>query len=184
MVDVGGDEVRDVGVDGDGGVEAGDVAAGGFGLGECEECVLLVEEDLALEVGGLDEVAVDKGEGADSGAGEERGGGGSGGSDADDGDVSGGEVLLAGGADAGEEDLARVPGFIGEGYGSSVRANREVFWGAGSWIRGLGHGGVRCGKGGRSSVVYGKAIRSVERQTRWPFWHPKKIRERPGLETD
>ena len=35
-------------------------------------------------------------------------GGGSGGSAADDGDVGGGEALLAGGADAGEEDLARV----------------------------------------------------------------------------
>ena len=50
-VDVGGDEVGDVGVDGDGGVEEGDLAAGGFGLGEGLEGVVFVEEDLALEVG-------------------------------------------------------------------------------------------------------------------------------------
>ena len=71
LVDIAGDEVDDVGEDGDGGVETGDVAPGSFGFGESEESVLLVEEDLALEVGGLDEVAVDEGEGPDAGAGEE-----------------------------------------------------------------------------------------------------------------
>lgn len=90
FVDVGGDEVGDVRVDGDVGVEEGDLASGGFGLGEGVAGVGFVEEDLALEVGWLDEVAVDEGEGADTGAGEEGGGGGSGGSDADDGDVGGG----------------------------------------------------------------------------------------------
>ena len=89
FVNVGGDEVCDAGVDGDGGVEEGDLAAGGFGLGEGFAGVGLVEEDLALEVRGFDEVAVDEGEGADAGAGEERGGGGSRGSDADDGDMGG-----------------------------------------------------------------------------------------------
>ena len=114
FVDVGGDEVGDVGVDGDGGVEEGDLAAGGFGFGEGVAGVGFVEEDLALEVGGFDEVAVDEGEGADAGAGEERGGGGSRGSDADDGDVSGARQLLAGGADAGEEDLAGVAVVFGD----------------------------------------------------------------------
>lgn len=90
LVDVGGDQVCDVGVDGDARVEEGDLAAGGFCFGEGVAGVCLVEEDLALEVGGLDEVAVDEGEGADAGAGEKGGGGGSGGSDADDGDVGGG----------------------------------------------------------------------------------------------
>ncbi len=108
FVDVGGDEVGDVGMDGDGGVEEGDLAAGGFGLGEGLEGVGLVEEDLALEVGGFDEVAVDEGEGADTGAGEQRGCGGSGGSATDDGDVGCGEHLLSGGADSGEEDLTGV----------------------------------------------------------------------------
>jgi len=108
FVDVGGDEVGDVGMDDDGGVEERDLAACGFGFGEGFAGVCFVEEDLALEVGGLDEVAVDEGESADAGAGEEGCGCGSGGSDADDGDVGGCEQLLAGGTDAGEENLAGV----------------------------------------------------------------------------
>jgi len=123
LVDVGGDEVCDVGVDGDGGVEEGDFAASGFGFGEGVAGVGLVEEDLALEVGGFDEVAVDEGEGADAGAGEEGGGGGSGGSYADDGDVGGAKQLLTGGADAGEEDLTGVAVLICYGIGD----------GSGSW---------------------------------------------------
>ncbi len=71
LVDVGGDEVVDVGLDGDGGVEEGDLAAGGFGFGEGVAGVGFVEENLALEVGGLDEVTVNEGEGADAGASEE-----------------------------------------------------------------------------------------------------------------
>jgi hypothetical protein len=106
--DVGWDEVGDVGGDADGAVDAGEVEAGGFGFGEVGVGVGLVEEDLALEVGGLDEVAVDEGEVADAGAGEQAGGGGSGGPDADDGDVGVGEEVLAALADAGEEDLAGV----------------------------------------------------------------------------
>ena len=104
-------------MDGDAGVEPGDVAAGGFGLGQAFAGVGLVEEDLALQVGGLDEVAVDEGEGADAGAGEQRGGGRAHGAAADDGDVSLGEALLAGGADAGKEDLAGVAVGVGDGAG-------------------------------------------------------------------
>ena len=63
----------------------------GLGFGKAFAGIGFVEENLALEIGGFDEVAVDEGEGADAGTGEERGGGGSGGSDADDGDVGGGE---------------------------------------------------------------------------------------------
>jgi hypothetical protein len=117
LVDVGWDEVCDVRVDRDGGVEEGDLAAGCFGLGERFASVGLVEEDLALEVGGLDEVAVDEGEGADAGAGEERGGCSPGGSDSDDGDVGGGEELLAGRGDSGKEDLTGVAVVIGNGRG-------------------------------------------------------------------
>ena len=112
-MDVGGDEVGDVGVDGDGGVEESDLAAGGFGFGEGFAGVGLVEEDLTLEVGGFDEVAVDEGEGADAGAGEEGGGGGSGGSDADDGDVGGG------GGDAGRRLRCR-------GRGSDGSSGRDL----------------------------------------------------------
>jgi len=114
-MDVGGDEIGDVGVDCDVGVEEGDLAAGGFGFGKGVAGVGLVEEDLTLEVGGFYKVAVDEGEGAYTGAGEERGGGCAGGSYADDGDVGVGEELLAGGADAGEEDLAGVTVSIRDG---------------------------------------------------------------------
>jgi hypothetical protein len=66
---VGWDEVGDVGVDVDGGVDAGEVEACGFGFGERGAGIVFVEEHLALEVGGLYEVAVDEGEAADAGAG-------------------------------------------------------------------------------------------------------------------
>jgi hypothetical protein len=89
----------------------------GLGLGERVAGVGLVEQDLALEVGGFDEVAVDEGEGADAGAGEERGGGGSGGSYADDGDVGGAQQMLAFGSDAGEEYLPGVAVVVGDGVG-------------------------------------------------------------------
>ena len=114
-VDVGGDEVGDVGVDGDAGVESGDVAAGGFGFGESFAGVGLVEEDLALEIGGLDKVAVDEGERANAGAGEEAGGGGAGGAYSDNRNMGAKETLLAGGADGGEEDLAGVALGVGDG---------------------------------------------------------------------
>jgi len=115
LVDVCGDEVGDVGVDSDVGVEEGDLAASGFGLGKGFACVCLVEEDLTLEVGGLDEVAINEGEGTDAGAGQEGGSGGSSGPDANDGDVGGGEELLAGGSDAWEENLPGVAFLAGDG---------------------------------------------------------------------
>ena len=104
-------------MDGDGGVEEGDFATGGFGFGARVEGVVFVEEDLALKVGGLDEVAIDEGEGSDACAGEEGSGCGAGGSDADDGDMSRGEELLAGGGDAGEEDLTGIAVVLGNGRG-------------------------------------------------------------------
>jgi hypothetical protein len=130
LVDVGGHEVGDLRVDLDGGVEESDFASGGFGFREGFAGVGLVEEDLALEVRGLDEVAVDEGEGSDTGAGEEGGGGGSGGSDSDDGYVRGGEELLAGGSYPGKEDLAGVAVLIGD----EARGGRGVDLGAGGWL--------------------------------------------------
>jgi len=121
---VGRDEVGDVGVDVDAGVDAGEVEAGGFGFGEGSAGVVFVEEHLALEVGGLYEVAVDEGEAAYAGTGQEAGGGGSGGSDSDDGDVGAGEELLAGGADGGEEDLAGVAVGVGDGDWDGVGDGR------------------------------------------------------------
>ncbi len=102
------------------------MAACGLGLGEGVACVGFVEEGLALEVGGLDEVAVDEGERADTGAREQRCGGRSHGPAADDGDVRGGETLLAEGADAGEEDLAGVTVGVGDGRRLSLG---RVVWG-------------------------------------------------------
>ena len=114
-MDVGGDEVGNVGVHGDRGVEEGDLAARGFSFREGFAGIGFIEEDLSLEVGGFDEVSVDESESADAGAGEERGCRGSGGSDAYDGNVGGGEKGLAGFADAGEEDLTGVAVVVGDG---------------------------------------------------------------------
>lgn len=170
------DEVGDVGVDVDGGVDAGEVEAGGFGFGEGGAGVGFVEEHLALEVGGLDEVAVDEGEAADAGAGEEAGGGGPGGSDADDGDVGAGEKLLAGGADGGEEDLAGIAVLIGDGRGGwvcvgggGVGGGRRRHRGSiGRW-RGIWRGSGKRGANqlGVDCICKMKAVR--ERGTPW-FW--------------
>ena len=130
---VGGDEVGDVRVDVDGGVDAGEVAAGGFGLGEGGAGVVFVEEHLALEVGGLDEVAVNEGESPDAGAGQQAGRGGSGGADAYDGDVGPSKKLLAGFADGGEEDLAGVAVGIRDGIGDGIDDGSFA-----GWVRGEG----------------------------------------------
>ena len=85
--DVGGNKVGDLGVDLDAVVEAGDVPPGGLGFGQGGEGVFFVEQHLALQIGGLDEVTIDQGESADASAGEEAGGGGSGCSNSNDGCV-------------------------------------------------------------------------------------------------
>ncbi len=111
-------------MDGDAGVELGDVAAGCLGLGQRFQGVGLVKEDLALEVGGLDEVAVDEGEGTNTGAGKQRCGGCAHGPAADDGDMGGGQPLLALLANAGEEDLAGIAVGVGDGQGFRRRSLR------------------------------------------------------------
>lgn len=143
---VGWDEVGDVGGDADAGVDAGEMAAGGFGFGESGAGVVFVEEHLALEVGGLDEVAVYQGKPADASAGKEAGRGCAGGSYADDGDVGAGEELLAGFADAGEEDLAGVAVLIGDGSGDWVGDGSGDWIGDGSGISCVGGRGVVGGK--------------------------------------
>ncbi len=164
FVDVGGDEVGDVGVDGDGGVEEGDFAAGGFGFGEGFAGVGFVEEDLALEVGGFDEVAVDEGESSDAGAGEEGCGCGSGGSYADDGDVGGGEELLAGGADAREEDLAGVAVVIWDARGIGLVAEERRLEGpdpsasSGLAVGLPAFGGMTEGESGWSDMMKGVPV--------------------------
>lgn len=117
-----GDEIGGVRGDVNAGVDAREVEARGFGLRQGSASVVFVEEHLALEVGGLDEIAVDEGEMADAGAGEQAGGGGTGGTDADDNGVGVAEAFLAGLADAGKEDLAGVTVGVGDGG-----------WGCGGW---------------------------------------------------
>ncbi len=101
-------EVGDVGFDFDFGVEGANLAGGSDGLGQRLGGVGLVEEHLALQVAGLDVVAVDDAQVADSGAREQGSEGRAGGSAADDGDAGGGQALLAVGSDGWKEDLAGV----------------------------------------------------------------------------
>ena len=69
---------------------------------------------------------------------------------ADDGDVGGGEELLAGGADAGEEDLAGVAVVIGDAGGSGgwLRRRWQVRWraraGVGLGVRWDAEGELGC----------------------------------------
>ena len=104
-----GDEVGGVRLDHDFRVEAADLAGGGDGLGQRLGGVGLVEEHLPLQIAGLDVVAIDDAQVADSGARQQRSEGRAGGSAADDGDAGGGQLLLAFGSDGLEEDLAGVP---------------------------------------------------------------------------
>ena len=105
---VGRGQIGDVGCDSGFGVDLGEAAAGSFGLGQGFSGVLFGEEHLTLEVGGLDEVAVDDGEVADAGPREQTGGSGSGGSAADEGNVSGGELLLASDTDGRKKTLPGI----------------------------------------------------------------------------
>jgi hypothetical protein len=119
-------------VDGDGGVEERDLAPCGFGLGQGVARVGLVEEDLALEVRGLDEVAVDQGKGADAGAREQRSGGGAGGATTDQRDVRLGEPPLARFADAGKELIVALARADSSGVLSASCAGRASR--VGDWV--------------------------------------------------
>lgn len=118
-VDVAGCEVGDGVVDADVGVDGGEALGGGEGLGRCGVGVELGVEALALEVGGFDDVAVDEGEAANAGTGEEVGGDAAERAQADDAGVGGEEALLRIGAKVGEDGLSRVP--VGAGHDERVR---------------------------------------------------------------
>jgi len=133
-------------VDLDGGIEEGDFATGGFGFGQGLASVGLVEEDLALEIGGFDEVAVDKSECADASTGEERGGGSSSGSHADDRDMGSGEKFLTWHTNAFKQDLAGVTISICDVFRCGFRAGFRKA--AGGRIR-EGTGVVYLGAGAR-----------------------------------
>lgn len=108
-------------VDLDAGVDACEVTAGGLGFGKGCAGVVFVEEHLALQVGGLDEVAIDEGEVADAGACEEACGGCAGCAYTNDGDVRLAKQLLTGFTDASEEDLTGVALAVGDGEGERIR---------------------------------------------------------------
>ena len=85
-----------------------DFAGGSDGLGQRFGGVGLVEEHLTLKVTGLDVVAVDDAQVANSGAGEQAGQRRSGGAASDDGDARSGKPLLAFRPNGLKEDLARI----------------------------------------------------------------------------
>jgi len=78
-------EIGDDTFDGNGGIDGAELALGGDGLGEDVEGVGLIEERLPLQVGGLNEIAIDDFEVADAGANKKIGGGSADGAAADDG---------------------------------------------------------------------------------------------------
>ena len=108
LFDVVGRQVGDVRLDLDFGVEAANLAGGGDGLGQRFGGIGLVEQHLALQVAGLDVVAVDDAQVADSGARQQGSKRRSGGAAAHDGDARGRQALLAFGSDGLKENLAGV----------------------------------------------------------------------------
>ncbi len=96
LLGVGGGEVANEGIDGDFGVDVREAGSGGLGFGEGLTGVIFGEEGLALEIGPLDQVAVEDGEVADASSCELVGSGAAEGADADDEDAALGYSLLAG----------------------------------------------------------------------------------------
>lgn len=107
-VDVAGGEVGDMGLDLDLAIEERNFAACGLGFGQGFAGVGLIKENLALEIAFFDEIAVNQGEAADAGAGQQAGGGGSGGSNANERDMGLADALLAVGANTGKKDLTGI----------------------------------------------------------------------------
>jgi hypothetical protein len=101
-------QVGDEAVGGYGGVDGAKFLLGGDGFGKGVAGIRFVEKGLALKVGRLDKVAVDDAETADTGASEESGRRGADSAATDDYGAGSGEALLAGFADSGKENLARI----------------------------------------------------------------------------
>ncbi len=108
-MDIAGNQVGDTGMDLDRTVEERDFAPGGFGLGQGRERIGFIEEHLALQVALFDEIAIDQGESADAGTGEQTGGRSPSGSATGYGDVGRCQPSLAFFADSGEEHLTGIP---------------------------------------------------------------------------
>lgn len=123
-----GGDVGDDGFDADGGVDAGEFIRGGDGLGELGAEVFFVEEDLALEVGDFDEIAIDESDESDSRADERFGEMGAEGADTTDEDAGVPEFFLSFESEAVKEDLAAVAGEVGgdvTGHERSQAKSRE-----------------------------------------------------------
>lgn len=99
-------EIGDDGFDLRAGIYGAEAALGGYGFREIFRGVGFFEQSLALEVGRLDEIAIDDAQRAQAGADELIGDGCTGGAAADQDGAGIEEALLAGFADSGEEDLA------------------------------------------------------------------------------
>ena len=111
---VGGGEIGDDAAHADGGIDARDAARGGGGFGQRLGGVGLFEKPLAMQVAGLDVIAIDQGEPAHTGA-RQRGG-----------------VKAAQRAASGDDRVrlpaalpARVPRFRGIGFAASSARDRE-----------------------------------------------------------
>lgn len=114
-----GSEIRDDRVDGDLPIHLRKPAPGGFGLRECLLGIALGEERLSLEVGPLDDVAIDECEPADPRPGEQIGGNAPQRADPDDQRVRGRQPSLTRFAPAGQEHLPVIS--IGGGHGRQAR---------------------------------------------------------------
>ena len=68
-------EIDDNTFDGDGGIDGFEFAFGGDGFGESFAGVIFIEQGLALEIGRLDEIAIEDANAAYAGADEQAGGG-------------------------------------------------------------------------------------------------------------
>ena len=108
-MDVAGNEVCDMSANLDLAIEGRDFALRRVRLRTRVARVGLVEKDLALQIALLDEIAIDEGESSHARARQETCRSRPSGADADHGHVGALDPGLALGANAGEQDLARVP---------------------------------------------------------------------------
>lgn len=101
-------EIGDDSLDGNGGIDGFEFALGGDGFGEGIAGVGLVEESLTLEIGRLDEIAIEDSNAADAGADQQAGRGGANSSAANDYGAGGEEALLALESEVRKKDLPGI----------------------------------------------------------------------------
>ena len=135
VVDVVGGQAQVVGVDVDVGVERAQGQASGVDLGLSDAVVCV--EDLSLEVGAVDEVAVDEGEVSDASGCEVEGGGGAEAAGAEEKDAGVEEGALSLFADLRDEEVSAVAGaLIGAQGCGDVDGEAVLFPGLESTVEG------------------------------------------------